>query len=48
LFYLSDKGYIRAIHDKPKNFTAKYQITAKGIDLLFGDIGDKGVFIKGV
>jgi hypothetical protein len=45
LFYLTDKGYIRAIHDKQK---FKYQITAKGIDLLYGDIEDKGVFTKGL
>jgi predicted transcriptional regulator len=44
LFYLADKGYIKAIHDKPK----KYQITAKGMDLLHGDIEDKGVFTKGL
>ncbi|MBX0311162.1 MAG: hypothetical protein JHC31_05210 [Sulfurihydrogenibium sp.] len=43
LFYLADKGYIRVIHDKPK---FEYQITAKGIDLLFGDIEDKGVFTE--
>jgi len=46
LFYLADKGYIRVIHDKPKFF--EYQITAKGIDVLHGDIEDKGVIIKGL
>ncbi|MBX0311159.1 MAG: hypothetical protein JHC31_05195 [Sulfurihydrogenibium sp.] len=44
LFYLSDKGYIRVIHNNP---VFEYQITAKGMDLLYRDIEDKGVFIKG-
>jgi predicted transcriptional regulator len=44
LFYLADKGYIRVIHDKQN----EYQITPKGIDLLYGDIEDKGVFTKGL
>jgi hypothetical protein len=45
LFYLADKGYIRVIHNNP---VFEYQITAKGIDLLHGDIEDKGVIIKGL
>jgi predicted transcriptional regulator len=44
LFYLVGKEYIRLIHDKQN----EYQITAKGIDLLYGDIEDKGVFTKGL
>jgi hypothetical protein len=40
LFYLCDRGYIKVIHDKP---TFEYQITSKGIDVLYGDIEDKGV-----
>lgn len=43
LFYLADKGYIRIIHS---DNGVEYQITAKGIDVLYGDIEDKGVFIR--
>ena len=45
LFYLADRGYIKVIHDKP---TFEYQITSKGIDVLHGDIDDKGVFTRGL
>jgi hypothetical protein len=38
LFYLCDRGYIKVIHDKT---IFEYQITSKGIDVLYGDIEDK-------